>query len=485
MRQRADPFLTYTKMSSVTITASYIDDLIDVCIIGRKVAGAPRAPVHFTLLVDVSGSMTGARITQVIVTIHRLLDLMDPMDSISIIAYHSDAICVLNSVTIGDDRSALHAAADTLTPLGSTNLQAGFEAICTLSSPPSAVFLLTDGHINAGMTLPGALMSLARSILPPDTPLHTLGYGPDHNQSMLRDMSLRTHASYTYAESDEIIPIALGNILGSITSTVGHATRLMIPAGYTCLELSYMADDPHISIGHLIDEKLHHVVFRKTDAATVLPAEILFHWNDGSGDHVERTVPTVPVSPLDVTEQMLRATSAKTLSDATDMILRRDLGGAIARLTELKTALDSSPVAARLLIIQLRAQVDGMVEDLQRVPPAGAPPPPAFLSRMASSGASAAAYAGNQAGLLSGLEQTGTVFSTPRQTQTIRALSQAPGDATEAPPSPPRMPPPPPPSMGGGLRRMNSTSAAAIAAEGFVVPVAAAAVDPAAAPLPR
>jgi hypothetical protein len=484
-------------MSSVTITASYIDDLIDVCILGRKAVGLPRAPVHFTLLVDVSGSMSGARITEVICTIHGLLDLMDPMDSISIIAYHSAAITVLNTVTIGHDRSALHAAADTLTPLGSTNLQVGLEAIRDLSSPPSAVFLLTDGYINDGITLPGALMSLARTILPPDTPLHTLGYGSEHNQSMLRDMSLRTHASYTYAESNEIIPTALGNIFGSITSTVGHATRLMIPAGYTCLEMSYMAGDPHISIGHLINEKPHHVVFRKTDAGASLPAELLFHWSNESGDHVEQVVPTAPSSPLDVTEQMLRATSAKTLSDATDLILRRDLEGAIARLTELKVALDSSPVATRLLIIQLRAQVDGMVEDLRRAPPPGVASPPAFLSRMASSGASATAYAGNQAGLLTGLSRMGTVFSTPHQTQTIRALSQAPGDpsaaaaATEPPPwsspSPPSTPPLPPfgGGGGGGLRRMNSTSADAIAAEGFAAPVvaaAAAAVSPAAPP---
>jgi threonine dehydratase len=46
--------------------------------------------------------------------------------------------------------------------------------------------------------------------------------------------------------------------------------------------------------------------------------------------------------------------------------------------------------------------------------------------------ASAAAYAGNQAGVLTGLRTaTGTAFSTPRQTQTIRSLSLTPSEDPE------------------------------------------------------
>jgi hypothetical protein len=412
-------------MSSVTITASYVDNLLDVCITARKTVATARAPVHFALLVDVSGSMEGHRLEEVRRTIHRLIDLMDPDDSISIISYHSEAAIVLNTMKLGADRTSHHTATDTLRAKGGTNLEAGLQAIPTLSSPPSAVFLLTDGHVNEGINLTSALMSLARLILPADTPLHTLGYGAEHNQALLRDIGFRTHGSYFYADGDEIIPIALGTILGAMTAEVGRDTRLIVPAGYTCLEMSYTMGDPHVGIGRLIDEKPHHVVFQKNDASVAIPAEILFHWNDGA-DHVERVVPTAPASALDVHEQMFRATAAKTLSEVSDYLIRRDTASAETRLRELKAALDASPVATRLLIIQLRAQVDGMLADLH---PATGPPPAYMLSRMASSGASAAAYAGNQAGALSGDSlRAPSVFVTPRQTQTIRTLSLLPSE---------------------------------------------------------
>jgi len=419
-------------MSSVTVTASYMDDILGVCITAHKVAGSSRGPVHFTILVDTSGSMEGARMTEVKQTIHRLIDLMDSIDSLSIILYHSSARILLNTVKMSEDRSPYHAAVESLYSMGGTNLEAAFLQIPSLTIPPTAVFLLTDGHINEGQNRPTALISMAKAVLPVDTPLHTLGYGPDHNQSMLRDMSLRTHASYTYAESDEIIPIALGNVLGGLTAEVGHSTRLTIPLGYKSLELN--SEDSYISIGRLIDEKPHYVIFQKMDAAA-LPAIIEFHWKDGV-DHVERVVPVATTEPVLLTEQVLRATTAKSLSEITDHMIRHEMDIAKTRLEELKSRLDSSSAAARLLIIQLRANVDGMLEDMKAmhtVPSlaggwAGAPPPPT-LARMLSSGASATAYAGNQAGVLSGLRTaTGTAFSTPRQTQTIRSLSLAPSE---------------------------------------------------------
>lgn len=420
-------------MSSVTVTASHMDDILGVCITAHKVAGSPRGPVHFTILVDTSGSMEGVRMTKVKQTINQLIDLMDSMDSLSIILYHSSASILLNTVKMSEDRAPYHAAVESLHATGGTNLESAFLQIPSLTTPPTAVFLLTDGHINEGQNRPSALISMARAVLPVDTPLHTLGYGPDHNQSMLRDMSVRTHASYTYAESDEIVPIALGNVLGGLTAEVGHDTRLTIPPGYKSLELN--SEDSYISIGRLIDEKPHYVIFQKIDAAA-LPDIIEFHWSDGV-EHVERVAPVPTTKPILLTEQVLRAMTAKSLSEITDHMIRREMDVAKTRLEELKARLDGSPAAARVLIIQLRANVDGMLEDLKAVDVSaaaaaaagwGAPPPPA-LARMLSSGASATAYAGNQAGVLSGLRTaTGTAFSTPRQTQAIRSLSHAPSE---------------------------------------------------------
>jgi len=405
-----------------------MEDILDVCITARKAAGSSRGPVHFTILVDTSGSMEGVRLTEVKRTINRLIDSMESMDSLSIISYHSSATILLNTVKMSEDRAPYHAAVESLRAMGGTNLESAFLQIPSLTTPPTDGFLLTDGHINEGQNRPTALISMARAVLPVDTPLHTLGYGPDHNQPMLRDMSGQTYASYTYAESDEIIPIALGNVLGGLTAEVGRFTRLTIPPGYKSLELN--SEDSTISIGRLIDEKPHHVIFQKIDATAALPAMVEFQWKDET-DHVERVAPIPTEDPVLLMEQVLRATTAKSLLDITDHMSRHEMAIAKTLLEALKARLDGSPAASRLLIIQLRANVDGMLEDLKTLDavPAGwgggGIPPPPTLARMLSSGASTAAYAGNQAGVLSGLRTaTGTAFSTPRQTQAIRSLSQ-------------------------------------------------------------
>ena len=160
------------------------------------------------------------------------MKLMDPMDYISIITYHSTGDVLLNSVKMEGDTAAYMAAVSSINSMGGTNLEAGLSKLSEITRPPSSVFLLTDGQIMEGNTDPAYLITYARLTLPPDTPIHTLGYGSDHNQIFLRDLGLRSHASYTYADRNETIPLIIGNILGSLTTEVGRSTKLIIPPGY-------------------------------------------------------------------------------------------------------------------------------------------------------------------------------------------------------------------------------------------------------------
>jgi hypothetical protein len=261
-----------------------------------------------------------------------------------------------------------------------------------------------------------------------------LGYGPDHNQTFLRDLGLRSHASYTYADRNETIPLIIGNILGGLTTEVGRSTKLIIPAGYKSLELNFDG-----CIGRLIDEKTHWVLLEAVDPSTPLPTEIEFHWSDGT-DHVERIAPIPTETPELLTEQVLRAQTAQILSTVTDLLLNRKYEEGKTLLQELKVKLDTSVVKARVLIIQLRAQVDSMIEGLAPSPHAGhpafggIPPPPPMLQRVLSSGASTTAYVSSQGGVLSAppltplhsrlVSEMPDPFSTPTQRANMRTLSQ-------------------------------------------------------------
>ena len=225
----------------------------------------------------------------------------------------------------------------------------------------------------------------------------------------------------------------IGNILGGLTTEVGRSTKLIIPSGYRSLELNFDG-----SIGRLIDEKTHWVLLEAIDADAPLPTEIEFHWSDGV-DHVERVAPIPTETPDLLTEQVLRAQTAQILSNVTDLLVRGKYEEAKTLLQELKVTLDTSAVKARVLIIQLRAQVDSMIEGLAPSPYAGhpafggIPPPPPMLQRVLSSGASTTAYVSSQGGVLSAPPMTPlhsrlisqeNPFSTPAQIANMRTLSQ-------------------------------------------------------------
>jgi len=428
--------------SSVKMVVTYDKDILMVCITPRKAVGSIRRPGHFTLFVDVSGSMA-EHLANVIKILHKWIDSMEPIDYLSIISYHSVASIVLNTVPMSGDRTPFHTAVDSLHPLGGTNLQCAFVEIPNLITPPTDVFLLTDGLIMEGMNRPDQLLRLAESVLATDTPLHTLGIGATHDQSLLRDMSVRTFGSYTYATGVEAVGSAMGSALAAQITNVGQNTRLMIPSGYKSLELNYTDGAAHVSVGRLIDEKTYYVVLQKIAAATdptaaaaaatdptaaaaaatdptaaaaaatptelTIPVMVDFYWSDAT-EHVEHVLPVPTEEPILMMEQVLRATTAKNLSIVTDHMIKREFDMATLRLEELKVQLDTSPAAGRILIIQFRAQVDGMLDEMKS---AGAAPlaPPA-LARMLSSGASAAADAANQSST-----------RTPSQVHYSRALS--------------------------------------------------------------
>jgi len=319
------------------------------------------------------------------------------------------------------DRSALHAAIDTIHADGGTNLEAALMKLPTLTSVPDSIFLLTDGHINQGVSTPAALMTIIKSVLPSNTPVHMVGFGKDHDQRLLQGLGLQTGGTYSYADSNEMIPIIVGDIVGGLSTEVGRAAYVQPPAGYRSLEMMPM-------IGRLIDEKEHWIVFEKVAPESTLPTAIEFHWKD-TVDHVDRVVP-VPASDISlIDEQILRASTAKQMNDILDQIARRI--PVQSQLEDLKKQLDTSSAFTRPLIIQLRAQVDGLLADLASRPSSD----PSFLSRLAST----QMYAGTQAGVLSlppvtpGQLRTCSLFSSPCQTGVSRSMSQRPSDPSESP----------------------------------------------------
>lgn len=410
-------------MTSLLSAGTYEDDTS--IYLGLKVlpeSGTADHHFHLALLIDTSGSMDGERIDAVKRTLHLLVDKLGDDNSLTLIGYNSVATVMANNCKISSGaRGPLKEQIDTLKADGGTNLDAAFAALRDIPNV-DAVFLLTDGHVNQGITSRTGLLRIFNASVAYGTPVNTLGYGADHDSSCLKFMALNTCGSYTFADAAELIPAIIGDIIGGLATTVGRCAKVYIPEGWTCCELAPTQEDKY-SIGSLIANKPQHVLL-KAPKGTDLPAGLVLRYMVGTAHKMLvlnnfRGMPTI-----DVAVQKDRCAVATAFAAATEHLEQFHNEEAQRCLVAVGELLATSIAKDTPMVVQLRAQVDDMLDALKPVPPpqwgpgnalptllgrhnaiSGMSPPPLapLLSRMASN----TAALGLQRGFL-------TVTSPPR-----------------------------------------------------------------------
>jgi len=363
---------------------------------------APRRPFHLALLIDVSGSMEGERITAVRKTLELLVEALHDDDVLTLISYQSSAEVIAQGQDICEtSRAGLLVAVNNLAANGGTNLEAAISALygithptasCTglATAPVDAVFLLTDGYINQGQTTPAVLQSMLTAAVPAGTPVHTLGYGADHNARMLRDIALRTRASYTYADASELLPSIVGDILGGLETEVGRCGRLLFGGeGWVCAEP--VASASGHDFGTLIAGKDQWIVLEGAVGTTVGPTQLTVSWRNAAGETLFADVVfgESDITAVQVAEQIARVSVAKGLADTGAKLEAGQRAEALTVLEALRSELTASVAHDSLLVVQLLAQVEEMLATVRRTPSLGGARGGGFgmaplLSRMAS-----------------------------------------------------------------------------------------------------
>lgn len=432
-------------MSAITLSASFLrtpdaaaaDEHILVGVkITPGVAGT-RRPFHLALLLDTSGSMEGSRMTALKRTLHLLIDALENDDRLSIIQYESDARSLCRArVMTGEARAEIHAQIDGLVADGGTNLEAALVVLREVNNDTSvdSVFLLTDGHINVGLTSGAGLHRLLSASVTVGTPVNTLGYGSDHNSRLLRDMALRSCGTYTFADADELLPAIIGDITGGLAAEVGRGASVTIPEGWTCLEVGAVANDTKYSVGTLIADKPQWVVLRGPVAGELAVMEPIYCSYIVNGVSYTESVIPRNADTQAVALQRDRVRVAVVFTQVTTQMETGLYQDARAALTALAAELDASEAASDTFAIRLRAQVDEMLATLETYIDA-----PALrrvwgdaLAPMVSRLASNTTALGNQRGFFttgrplddpSAIHDNST-FSSPLQRSTTGAMTQ-------------------------------------------------------------
>ena len=178
------------------------------------------------------------------------------------------------------------AAIEQIADGGSTNLMAGWllgrdELLKAGAECDKKILVLTDGHLNQGITEPDRVEALTRSGFGKDgIRTSCLGFGDSYNEEILVAMSGVGHGQLHDADSAEKFPAILAHELDGLQKITAQNVRLRIEPKLFCHSWSQYGDYPtitlpdgrvEIALGDLVSEERRDFVL----LTEVLPLPLL------------------------------------------------------------------------------------------------------------------------------------------------------------------------------------------------------------------
>lgn len=320
---------------------------------------AATPPLHIGLLIDTSGSMAGERIHSVKRTLEAARPLFNKTDTVTLVTFNDVGTTLLARHRMDTDGiERFYQTVNAIAVGGSTNLSAGLERLVEVGTDYTTLVLLTDGHINAGVTSTSGLKAMALGAC--RNAINTLGYGPDHSRALLSQLAIASRGSYTYADTDEVLPVIIGDILAGVRNEAFRQVEVTVPAGEpTCMEIG--SGGPTHTIGNIVTDRDYWAVFRcagVSGAAAVATVRV-----SAAGGPVLETLVT-DSDAADIQEQVLRCRVATRISGVSELLEGFDVSSAQIddtrhSLEALKTEIEALPevVRQRPLVLRMTGQI--------------------------------------------------------------------------------------------------------------------------------
>ena len=354
-------------------------------------------PINIAILLDTSGSMEGDRIDDVRRTLRAAKELFHPSDTITLVTFgHSAKIHANYLKTDAEGLDRLYDILDNIKPEGSTNLSEGIDKLLRLSETNfDGLLLLTDGVINSGITSICGLRTLTQSlVLVLSCAITTIGYGADHNRTLLRDIAVNSRGAYICVDSESktntSLPAIVGDLISGIHMEVIKNVTITVPFGLSCIEPIPTNIANQFFIGNIVPDRDYWVIYKKTDA-----------FSSSSSSSITITGSTLPDSGVSVShipysdchelqEQILRCRVACALNRITECVGFAEVSSTIQdiqSIQDIADEIDSFPEDSNLrmrpLVIIMRAQLADVIAMKRSV----TLPPPLLLARILSGAA--------------------------------------------------------------------------------------------------
>lgn len=181
-------------------------------------------PRDVTLVLDVSGSMSGRKIEQARAAGRQLLGTLRPSDRFRLIDFSSDVRTFRDEFVSASSENVREGLRylDKLEAVGGTNIEGALREALRGSTPSGRlplVLFVTDGEPTVGERSPDGLAAIAAP-LRRDARIFTFGLGADVNVSLLEQLALDGRGTSQFVRPDESVERMVGVVADRLVDPV-------------------------------------------------------------------------------------------------------------------------------------------------------------------------------------------------------------------------------------------------------------------------
>ncbi|MEP6574025.1 MAG: VIT domain-containing protein, partial [Gemmatimonadota bacterium] len=186
----------------------------------RQTADGPAVPRDLSLVVDVSGSMSGEKIQQARAALLQALGTLAPSDRFRLVAFSSTVRSFRSGFTpaTSDNLREARRFVDSLEADGGTNIAGALDAVlgdAVAENRLPIVLFLTDGIPSVGEQAPDRIAELAGSRIG-RARIFTVGIGTDVNTYLLDRLAKEGRGSAQYVAPGANVEVAVGALLDKL-----------------------------------------------------------------------------------------------------------------------------------------------------------------------------------------------------------------------------------------------------------------------------